>query len=547
MPATLRLHGALSASSKEAYGTQHLGRPVMKADIHCDLNEQAIYSPSSPTRAVKVLAAEPAWVTTGASSADDRDTTTPSSCGTDDSKAGLPESLTPAPVKNTFIHYDVQEQPDYRPCISGPAKLNCIREPAWVPLSRAMREQELQQQQDIQVKQESHGPTPRAAALSPSGSPQRRPPSQPPLGLPAAIPAGVARATGAAAAYPPMHHPEEHSLFGATVKNTFIHFDLEEDSEQPDYRPVKSGPAKLLWAPSQEEPAWIPLSQTGEVQNSEEEATHLISVSAACELPSLGSAGHALGDCKPCGHAWKLGGCSKGRECTFCHLCAEDDFRQRKKDKISRIKAEKAMRKAAAASLSFMMDSEEALAAAALESRLQPEPDRLMTGFDQELAPGELVVSYRGGRALVHWVVDLRRLRCQHRCGQSRRLALRFGDRDEVPFVFFLLPSRGDSAQAAPMAGHGKAASFQRSQALAAMQLKCTDPAVLTAEHALIRVIFAAGKLHPRQASCGHDFGVEPVCSLPPQEATWDLAAAAGGQAACCVVRADLQLLVRLP
>lgn len=38
-------------------------------------------------------------------------------------------------------------------------------------------------------------------------------------------------------------------------------------------------------------------------------------------LPSAGSTGHHLGQCRPCAF-WTTKGCSSGQECQFCHLCA---------------------------------------------------------------------------------------------------------------------------------------------------------------------------------------------------------------------------------
>lgn len=49
-------------------------------------------------------------------------------------------------------------------------------------------------------------------------------------------------------------------------------------------------------------------------------------------IPSIGSAGHASKNCKPCAfHHTK--GCSSGVTCRFCHLCGSDEKKTRKKDK----------------------------------------------------------------------------------------------------------------------------------------------------------------------------------------------------------------------
>eukprot|EP00929_Paragymnodinium_shiwhaense_P040991 TRINITY_DN21321_c0_g1_i2.p1 TRINITY_DN21321_c0_g1~~TRINITY_DN21321_c0_g1_i2.p1 ORF type:complete len:210 (+),score=16.87 TRINITY_DN21321_c0_g1_i2:181-810(+) len=45
-------------------------------------------------------------------------------------------------------------------------------------------------------------------------------------------------------------------------------------------------------------------------------------------LPSVGSACHDTGDCRPCAHAWRVGGCSRGVLCERCHVCTHADFRR---------------------------------------------------------------------------------------------------------------------------------------------------------------------------------------------------------------------------
>lgn len=49
------------------------------------------------------------------------------------------------------------------------------------------------------------------------------------------------------------------------------------------------------------------------------------------ELPTLGSAKHQLGQCKPCAFAWKPEGCESGENCSFCHLCPPGEKQRRKK------------------------------------------------------------------------------------------------------------------------------------------------------------------------------------------------------------------------
>mmetsp|Transcript_119842 Transcript_119842/g.310943 ORF Transcript_119842/g.310943 Transcript_119842/m.310943 type:complete len:370 (-) Transcript_119842:35-1144(-) len=49
------------------------------------------------------------------------------------------------------------------------------------------------------------------------------------------------------------------------------------------------------------------------------------------ELPSIGSAEHHKGTCKPCAFIFK-DGCQAGIECRFCHLCEQGEKRRRKRE-----------------------------------------------------------------------------------------------------------------------------------------------------------------------------------------------------------------------
>lgn len=49
--------------------------------------------------------------------------------------------------------------------------------------------------------------------------------------------------------------------------------------------------------------------------------------------PSLGSALHASGQCKPCGWFWKPEGCKNGSQCFHCHLCPKDSMKLQRRIK----------------------------------------------------------------------------------------------------------------------------------------------------------------------------------------------------------------------
>mmetsp|Transcript_96227 Transcript_96227/g.241203 ORF Transcript_96227/g.241203 Transcript_96227/m.241203 type:complete len:375 (-) Transcript_96227:134-1258(-) len=55
----------------------------------------------------------------------------------------------------------------------------------------------------------------------------------------------------------------------------------------------------------------------------------------SAELPSIGSAGHSSGDCKPCAF-FHTAGCSNGVSCQFCHTCDANEKKRRRKEKIQR-------------------------------------------------------------------------------------------------------------------------------------------------------------------------------------------------------------------
>lgn len=55
-------------------------------------------------------------------------------------------------------------------------------------------------------------------------------------------------------------------------------------------------------------------------------------VLGSSELPSIGSAGHRTGACKPCAF-FHSKGCGNGTQCNFCHLCAHGEKKRRLKEK----------------------------------------------------------------------------------------------------------------------------------------------------------------------------------------------------------------------
>jgi hypothetical protein len=58
------------------------------------------------------------------------------------------------------------------------------------------------------------------------------------------------------------------------------------------------------------------------------------------ELPTVGSAEHASGQCKPCAFVFKPAGCGNGVDCAFCHLCHPSEKKRRQKEKKALLKSQ---------------------------------------------------------------------------------------------------------------------------------------------------------------------------------------------------------------
>merc|ERR1712151_888115 len=58
------------------------------------------------------------------------------------------------------------------------------------------------------------------------------------------------------------------------------------------------------------------------------------------EMPTVGSAQHSVGECKPCAFFWKSAGCSNGVDCIYCHLCDANEKKRRQKEKKALLKGQ---------------------------------------------------------------------------------------------------------------------------------------------------------------------------------------------------------------
>eukprot|EP00931_Biecheleriopsis_adriatica_P078999 TRINITY_DN52415_c0_g1_i1.p1 TRINITY_DN52415_c0_g1~~TRINITY_DN52415_c0_g1_i1.p1 ORF type:complete len:170 (+),score=47.81 TRINITY_DN52415_c0_g1_i1:91-600(+) len=129
------------------------------------------------------------------------------------------------------------------------------------------------------------------------------------------------------------------------VKNTFIHFQEAAEGEfllpQSTLRRTASEPT-LLEAPELPLPSkHVSSSWAGSAASSTSAsgaATPKVCTTArtsgAATPTSMEDkiAEHRLGTCKPCGYLYfKADGCRMGDACEFCHLCTEEDAKEKKR------------------------------------------------------------------------------------------------------------------------------------------------------------------------------------------------------------------------
>jgi hypothetical protein len=164
-------------------------------------------------------------------------------------------------------------------------------------------------------------------------------------------------------AYGPTLDEDLVKISDVPIKNTFID-GLPEESEQPPAifkttsAPMVFGARAKLFSPQQTRQQLEPTILQVEPQA----APQPVSVTQAApsrvtlvdsngfpskELPSVGSALHGTGQCRPCAWFHKPQGCARGWECRHCHACDADELRNRKKDKVAILRAQEKAEKVA--------------------------------------------------------------------------------------------------------------------------------------------------------------------------------------------------------
>jgi hypothetical protein len=101
------------------------------------------------------------------------------------------------------------------------------------------------------------------------------------------------------------------------VKNTFVHFSGSSD-EEVNFSRCKTEPKHSASH-----------SFVQQIQSCADLPTSL--PESESKLPSVGSALHGTGSCKPCAWFWKVEGCANGAECRHCHICSHDEIKRRRK------------------------------------------------------------------------------------------------------------------------------------------------------------------------------------------------------------------------
>ena len=128
-----------------------------------------------------------------------------------------------------------------------------------------------------------------------------------------------------------MHYPPE----AVQIRNTFIHI-ASPAAPESTCRAALSCPASHVGLIQQTMKDWqddVKPAEGKPVICLEDALRPSKSLSASSELPSIGSSGHYVGDCKPCSFLHAPQGCRNGAVCMFCHLCDRSEKKRRQKIK----------------------------------------------------------------------------------------------------------------------------------------------------------------------------------------------------------------------
>mmetsp|Transcript_73179 Transcript_73179/g.152746 ORF Transcript_73179/g.152746 Transcript_73179/m.152746 type:complete len:176 (+) Transcript_73179:160-687(+) len=143
----------------------------------------------------------------------------------------------------------------------------------------------------------------------------------------------------------------QSSVYPVCVKNTFIDIDPGRPVSLDGFyeeRRILSCPTSYVEEPESESstidtaerhpskfvsglPSWCRPIGKGQGKQTDVKAESTAQA-VPTNLPSVGSAGHSTGECKPCVFL-HVRGCKSGPDCTFCHLCEAGEKKRRQKEK----------------------------------------------------------------------------------------------------------------------------------------------------------------------------------------------------------------------
>lgn len=127
------------------------------------------------------------------------------------------------------------------------------------------------------------------------------------------------------------------------VRNTFLDFTADHDSLVASERQGQQRRSRS------EEPRSG--RRTGLLEELEEKESSIVNIGSAtsstdvkfapsvpclgsADLPSIGSAGHQQGTCRPCAFFWRPpSSCQNGVFCEYCHMCGPAEKKRRQKEK----------------------------------------------------------------------------------------------------------------------------------------------------------------------------------------------------------------------
>jgi len=121
--------------------------------------------------------------------------------------------------------------------------------------------------------------------------------------------------------------------------------DLDEDVVQNEGEGAAIAPASILQRRGQRaltEPVnlhWIASNILSEADAEEDDRVE----DGKMPGPSIGSASHGTGGCRPCAWYWKPDGCQNGENCMHCHMCPAGEIKTRKKARLASLRLSAAL------------------------------------------------------------------------------------------------------------------------------------------------------------------------------------------------------------